>query len=362
MTDPKRRVHERNEMHLTEPRILIVRLSAVGDCVQTMPLACALRDHFPQAYLAWAVEPASAPLVTANSAVDGVIVVPKSFARSLRATLALRRELQRHRFDMTLDPQGLTKSGIVAWLSGARRRMGFARPAAREINPWLQTELVPSRAVHRVDRYLELLCPLGVERTPVRFGLEIPGEAESKTNEFTAQARLRSGYVVLNPGAGWDAKRWPVERFAQVARHLATQGLPSVVTWGGRRERAWAEQIVAESGGTAILAPATSLLELAALLRRARLFVGSDTGPLHLAAAVGTPCIAMFGASEGDACGPYGSGHVVLQAALDNSAGRKRPGADNWAMRQISVVQVTQACDRLLNQSIGSSVNSGKAA
>src|SRR4029453_9133729 len=142
----------------------------------------------------WAVEPASAPLIAANSAVDRVVVVPKRFARSLRGTIALRSELQSHRFDLILDPQGLSKSGLVAWLSCAQRRIGFARPAAREINPWLQTELVPSHAVHRVDRYLELVRPLGVDRTGVRFGLKIPAEAEQKAAELSAQARLRSGY------------------------------------------------------------------------------------------------------------------------------------------------------------------------
>ena len=120
------------------------------------------------------------------------------------------------------------------------------------------------------------------------------------------------------------------------------------MTWGGSRELAFAETIVAQAGGTALLAPATSLLELAVLLRRAQLFVGSDTGPLHLASAVGTCCVALFGASGGDECGPRGSGHVVLQNALDLSPRRKQPGADNWALRQISVAEVCAACDHLL--------------
>jgi ADP-heptose:LPS heptosyltransferase len=124
--------------------------------------------------------------------------------------------------------------------------------------------------------------------------------------------------------------------------------MKSVVTWGGSGELAWAKEIVAASGGSAVLAPSTSLLELAAILSKARLFVGSDTGPLHLAAAVGAPCVAMFGASSVAACGPYGYGHVCLQAAFDQSAGRKRPGADNWAMRQITPDAVCQAANQLL--------------
>jgi ADP-heptose:LPS heptosyltransferase len=133
-----------------------------------------------------------------------------------------------------------------------------------------------------------------------------------------------------------------------VARHAAFHGIKCVVTWGGDKECAWAEAITSQSDGAAVLAPATSLLELAALLKRATLFVGSDTGPLHLAAAVGTPCVALFGASSAAACGPYGAGHICLQEAMDTSPGRKRHEADNWAMRRITVEAVVAACERLL--------------
>jgi lipopolysaccharide heptosyltransferase I len=330
------------------PRILIVRLSAVGDCLQTMPLACAARQHWSNAHITWIVEKGAAPLVEANDAVDRVIVLPMRFATSPRILGWLRKELTRDRFDFTLDPQGLTKSGLVAWLSGSARRIGFAHPAAREINPWLQTELVASRAAHRVERYLELLRPLGIECASVRFGLSIPSAAEEMAVEFANRAELRGGFVALNPGAGWDSKRWPIERYAEVARHLAARGTPSIVSWGGELERAWAQTIVTMSQGAATLAPPTSLLELGAILRRARLFVGSDTGPLHLAAALGTPCVALFGASSSAACGPYGIGHICLQEAIDESAGRKRPDGDNWAMRRISVEAACAACVRAL--------------
>jgi lipopolysaccharide heptosyltransferase I len=331
-----------------KPRILIVRLSAIGDCVLTMPVACALRERFPQAHIAWVVEEAAAPLVKAVGAVDHVIVVPKRFVRSMRSVARLRSELQGERFDLTLDPQGLTKSGFAAWLSAAPRRIGFGRPHSREISPWLQTELVESQAAHVVDHYLELLRPLGIESPRPQFGLSIPTAATEKAEELAALPQHFGGFAVLNPGAGWDSKRWPPERFAEVARHLATRGLSSVVTWGGRRERAWAEAIVAEAAGACAMAPPTSLLELAAILRAARLFIGSDTGPLHLAAAAGTPCIALFGASSGTFCGPRGEGHVILQVAFDRSAARKRPGADNWAMRRITPEMVAAAVDRVL--------------
>jgi heptosyltransferase-1 len=332
------------------PRVLIVRLSAVGDCVQTMPLACAVRQRWPDAHLTWVVEKGAAPLVAACDAVDSLITLPKGFAKSPALLFRLRRELRREQFHFSLDPQGLLKSGLVAWLAAAERRIGFARPTAREINPWFQTQHVVSHARHRVQQYLELLRPLAIDHSHVRFGLKIPNTAHAKLADFVNQPALRTGYVVLNPGAGWDSKRWPLDRYSELAQRLHAHQTPCVVAWGGDQEHAWAKTIVEQSRGAAILAPPTSLIELSALLQRARLFVGSDTGPLHIAAALETPCVALFGASSAVACGPYGQSHITLQKAFDQSPGRRRPGSDNWAMRQITVEAAASASDCLLKR------------
>lgn len=334
----------------TPQRILITRLSAVGDCVQTMPLACALRDLFPQAYIAWIVERAAAPLVETLAEIDRVLVVPKKVLRSPRSIWRIRRELRAERFDLVLDPQSLVKSAGLAWLSGARQRIGFAPPVGREIAPWLNSHRVLSHAVHRIDRYLELLQPLDVTLPPRRFGLRLPPAAEQFAAEATAEKPLRESFAVLNQGAGWDSRLWPTDRFAAVARQLAAWGVGSLVTWGGRRERAWAEEVVAAAGGAAIIAPPTSLLELAAIIRRATLFLGADTGPLHLAAALGTPCVGLFGTTRCQETGPQGPGHLLLQAAYDNGDQRKRPGADNWAMRLITIEMATNACRQILDR------------
>ena len=151
---------------------------------------------------------------------------------------------------------------------------------------------------------------------------------------------------MINPGAGWDSKVWPAERYGEVARKLS---IPSVVAWSGDKERAWAEEIVAAAQGRAQLAPSTSLLELTDLVRRARLFVGSDTGPLHIAAAVGTPCVAMYGPTRPEVCGPYGEGHRVLQSRHESlGSSRKSAGIASEAMLAITAEQVHAACEQLL--------------
>ena len=337
-----------------EPRILITRLSAIGDCVQTLPVASALRDRFPRAFIAWAVEAGAASLVAAHPAIDRVIVVPKRMLASPAAAWQVRQQLVPLRLEIAIDPQGLSKSSAIGWLSGAPRRIGFAGPQGREISGWLNTELVAATSTHMVDRYLELLRPLGIEREaagygPPRFEIAIDAATRQRIASALAGAGLADGFAVINAGAGWDSKRWPTARFAEVARQLGIgYGLSSVVSWGGSRERAWAEEIVAGSEGHARLAPATSLIELAALVTHAKVMIAADTGPLHLAAAVGTPSIGLFGSTRRESCGPYGPRNIALQAAFDGSPGRKLAGADNWAVRRISVDQVLAACETVI--------------
>jgi ADP-heptose:LPS heptosyltransferase len=333
----------------SQPRILITRLSAIGDCVQTLPVAWALRERFPRAFIAWAVEPAAAPIVAATGAVDQVLVVPKRLISSPRAAWQVRNRLLPMCFDLAIDPQALTKSSSIGWLSGAKRRIGFKAPGGREISPWLNNDLVATSRVHMVERYLDLLQPLGIHYPRVRFDLTIDAAAQQTAVELAARLGLSGGYAVVNPGAGWDSKRWPAERFAALVRQLGRKfEQPSLVVWGGDRERKLAEGICAQSDRWGLLAPPTSLLELAAVMQRARLMVAADTGPLQLAAAVGTPCIGLFGTTRREVCRPYGPQHIALQAAFDGSAGRKLPGADNWAVRQITVADVAGACARLL--------------
>lgn len=336
---------------MAAPRILIVRLSAIGDVVHGLPVLCALRDAIPDAHLAWLVEGRTAELLRGHRALNEVINVPKRWLKSPGEVWRLRQKLRAACFDVTIDLQGLSKSAIAAWLSGARRRLGFAGVDGREISRWLNNELVLPTAEHVIDRNLQLLQPLINGPTATRFDLpESPADAA-----FALQACSKSGladdFAVINPGAGWPSKLWSTDRFAAVARHLGeANALATLVVWGGDQERAWAEQIVAQSAGHAKLAPPTSLCQLASLVRRARLFVGSDTGPLHIAAAVGTPSVGLFGPMPAGRNGPYGSRHIAVQKVCLTGTSRERRTAGPESMLAIAVAHVTAACDEILSR------------
>lgn len=334
-----------------ESRILICRLSAIGDCVLTMPVACALRDAFPEAPIAWLVQGGGAQLLRGHRAIDEMIVVPRGWLKSPRKVWSLRQSLLQRKFDIVIDPQSLTKSAAVGWLSAAPRRIGFGRPAGREIAPLLNNELVFPKSSHVVDRSLELLRPLGIRQPSVRFDLPQDGEAVATIDCYLKNRTSPERFVVMNPGAGWDSKIWPADRYGDVAKRLGMKrGLPSIVVWSGEKEKASAEEIVARSRGHAEMADSTSLPELAALLRRASFFVGSDTGPMHIAAAVGTPCVSLFGPTRPEECGPYGEGHETIQRFYQEGSGAERRGSDNRAMRAITVDDVMRACKRLVDQ------------
>lgn len=340
-----------SDMSDRSPRILLVRLSAVGDVIHGLPVLNALRERFPRAFLGWVVEQRAATLLEGHPALDERILVPRGWLKSPRTVWQLRRRLHELRFDVAIDVQGLTKSAVAAWLSGARRRIGFGDEKGRELSRWLNTELVPASAKHIIDSNLQLLLPLGIDRPSVRFDIPEREADGDRARRIMGEAGLAGGFAIVNPGAGWPSKLWPPERYAAVARHLAArQTLPTLVVWAGAQEQAWARQIVAESAGAAQLAPATTLLELAALTRRARLFVGSDTGPLHLAAAVGTPCVGLFGPMPAERNGPYGSQHEAVQKGVFQGTNRQRRTAPPTLMQAIDAQLVCEACDRVLGK------------
>jgi lipopolysaccharide heptosyltransferase I len=306
----------------------LIKLSSLGDVVHALPVAATLRARVPGAHLTWIVERREAEVLRDHPALDALVAVDTRRwrrARGLRdiadvvtAVRQTRRRLRAAAFDVALDLQGLLKSGVLAAATRAPLRIGFAARRCREPLAALFTNRrvePPPAARHVVDQHLALLGPLAVTEPVREFHLPRDYAAEARTDAFLAERGLVPGrrLVVLNPGAGRVDKRWPVERFRVLAERLGEDpDAVVVVVWGPGEEPA-ARRIAPAANGRAVCAPPTSLDELVALLRRASVLVAADTGPLHLAAALGTSCVGLYGPTSAVRNGPYGTGHRCLQ-------------------------------------------------
>ncbi|MFH0937907.1 MAG: glycosyltransferase family 9 protein [Planctomycetota bacterium] len=318
------------------PRILLVRLSAFGDCLHAVPTLVALRRHFPNAEIGWAIEALSHSLLKGHQMVDHFHVFPRqafkwrqegTFLERMQATRSFRKELAAVGYEIAIDLQGLTKSGLVTWWSGAKHRIGFRGEDSHEINMLFNSERItpPHEAVHVVEKNLSLLQPLSVQQPhkPEWIMPSYQPEIES-LRTFLAECGLlqENGaareYCIVNPGATWVTKRWAPESFGAVAKGLIEQHhLPVIVPWVGEEEKKAAQIIVAAAGTGAFLAPPTDLRQLAALISQTVLFVGNDTGPLHLAVAMNVHTVAIFGATDPLRNGPYGHKHRMQTGGVD---------------------------------------------
>ncbi len=310
--------------------VLIAKLSSLGDVVHALPVAATLAARRPGARLTWIVEAREAGVLRGHPALAEVITVDTRRWRRLdgaagvigavRAMAAVRRRLRAARFDVALDLQGLIKSGLLVALSRAPLRLGFRARRCREPLSALFTNRrvdPPPAARHVVEQYLALLGPLEVGPPVLEFRLPSDPGAEATVDAFLGEAGLkpRDRLVVLNPGAGRPEKRWPVTAFGRLAARLAGEGAARVLVAWGPGEEAAARAIAAAAGeGRAVPAPPTDLPALVALLRRASVVVAADTGPLHLAAALGTPCVGLYGPTRPERNGPYGPGHRALHS------------------------------------------------
>ncbi len=304
-------------MALTEARnILIIKPSSIGDVVHTLPIWNLLHRRYPQARISWLVAPSCAGII------DGLPELrllrferqgwAKAWYKPSAAAELLRfgRDLRRDRYDLVIDVQGLFRSASFAFLTGAPIRIGFAN--ARELAWMFYTHRIPVPTMdqHAVDRYLSLLPAIGCPSSPVEFPFPL-------TDAHRQAARGMLGtiarFAVLCPGANWATKRWPIERFADLVRPLKDRfGLDCVVAGGPE---------VADLGnripGTTNLCGKTSLMQLAALFEAASLVIANDSGPMHIASALGRPLVAIFGPTNPIRTGPYGRMETVVRANLD---------------------------------------------
>jgi len=326
-------------------RVLVVRLGALGDVLRTLPAVRLLRQTFPAARIAWIAEDLSRPVLEGHTAVDDLIRFPlrelrESPGRLVSILRALRDDLRARRFDVALDFQGSLKSGLVAWISGARRRVGFAPGHAREWSHVLSTHWVrpADPRINRVEKALAIAEGVGARGEEIGVGLMEGGDDAAEAERILAG--LAPGgrrVVILSPGTSelQRHKRWPPARYGAVAAALARSGASVPVVFWGPGEEDLAAAAVAASGGNAVLAPRTTLRVLAAVLRRAMLFIGGDTGPMHLAWAVGCPVVALFGPTDPRLNAPIGPAHVVLRAGRSMD----RLDADDVARAALAILR-----------------------
>jgi heptosyltransferase I len=305
---------------MTGCRILVVRLGAMGDIIHTLPAVASLKQGFPGCTITWAVESKWRYLLADNPSVDEVIPVDR---HSVRAVLALRRRLHDRRFDIGIDFQGLIKSAVVASFGRPDKIYGYDRSSAREkIACLFYSGVVKPSAVHIVDRNLELAAAAGASSSVKFFSLP-PGEPQGQLPPVP--------FVLANPFAGWESKQWPIDCYAELAARLQRELDVQLVINAAQKidvPGAWPH--------------ASGIRGLVYATRRALAVVGVDSGPMHLAAALGKPGVAIFGPTDPARNGPYGDSITVLRAP-DATTTYKRTGTIDESMRRITPEQVVSA-------------------
>jgi heptosyltransferase-1 len=343
-------------------KILIVRLGALGDIVHAVPAAAALRAAFPEAQIDWLVDARHRAMVELVTVVDRVVVLERA---TIGGWAEVARRMRQVHYDAAIDFQGLLKSAVLARASGAARVLGFsiwhlrekfARPFYSEtdgghtghaVNPD-RAGAGPRQVRHVIYKNLHLLRSMGVNDQRVAFPLapvESPALAEVRSTPEGARP-----FALINPGAAWPNKRWPPERYGEVAAFLRdVRGLPSVILWGPGEEGV-ARAVVHASAGAAKMAPPTALADLLALSRAASLMVSGDTGPLHIATAAGTPAVSLFGPTDPCRNGPWSQDDVcVSRFGACGCHYERRCRQPLWCLAGIPVSEVTAAVQQRLS-------------
>jgi len=316
-------------------KILLIKMSSMGDVIHALPAACALRERFGRASITWLVDQRFSAIVRGHPAVDEVIAAPGSRALAgwpradlLRATVqyALAPALRRKNFDLVIDLQGLFRTGVLAAATGARRRIGFANAREGAAVFYTQRHHIP-RSLHAVDRCLQLIAPLGAGGL-TRYGLSPSAPAQARAREELARVGLEEGtpYLVISPRSANPIKEWPAERFAQLAQILwQKHRLPSILI-GTRADEAVGRRIAREAGAGAFVLTGTPLDVSLALIAGSAGMVANDSGPLHLAVALGRPVVGIYGPTDPARTGPYGQ----MQAVVRENASCIACGGKRW--------------------------------
>jgi len=343
--------------------ILIVKTSAIGDVTHTMPALNCLRSHFPEAHITWLVEEAASDLIIGHKAVNRVLVSKRqkwvkefrsgSWAGSIKKARNFVKRLRDREYDLVIDFQGLLKSGIWVWLSRGKKRVGFGKGMQHsECSYLFLNKKVPAvdMEIHALDRELLLLEAIDISCTELIYDFPITPVHRQNVEQLLDNAGFKKKgqtLIAINPQTKWETKLWYNDRFAELADKLAEEGAFVVFTGGAADRKVILEIQEKMSHKSLDLTGKSSLKELAALYERADLVISTDTGPMHIAAAMGTPVVALFGPTAPWRTGPHGDGHQVLRHDLPCSPCFKRQclmdKEKKKCMKTITVSQVVDA-------------------
>jgi len=355
---------EKRLIHIDPPRsILLVKLSAIGDVVHTLPLLEVLRENFPQAKIDWLVEEEASPIIRGHKGIDRVIVsLRKSWQKRLlspkgRFSLVSEvrrfvRELRTHEYDLVIDLQGLFKSGLLTGLARGRRKIGFTGSREGSILFLTDRPYPFDYNRHALDRYLLAAEYLGCSVNS--WSGKIPLRSEDKERIDHLLARCFSPgdvLIAVNPMARWVTKLWSEKQFSRLAERLREELSLRVIFTGSPSDRPVIERIIADLNPQPLnLAGRTTLRELAFLYTRCGLVVTTDTGPMHIAAAMGVPVVALFGPTAPWRTGPHGKGHSVIRKDLACSPCFRKKCSHMTCMESITVEDVFDAVRKVMEQ------------
>ena len=347
-------------------KILVVRLGSMGDVIHAIPSVAALRQAFPNAKIGWAIEERwaellcspfaghSGPLSPQRPLVDLVHTVNTFkwrsnlfFSQTRREVNELKRTLRIEKYDAAIDFQGALKSAVIARWAKPRAIYGFFSPREKLARRFY-SQKIQAAGTHIVEQNLSLAESLAQVKIKMPAALLPHDEAAEQKMQHWLYQRKISRFALLNPGAGWGAKQWPADRYGEVAKKLADDGLSCLINFGPQEEKL-AKIVQQESGGSAQPVEC-SITDLIALTRGASLFIGGDTGPMHLAAALSVPVVAIFGPTDPARNGPFATRNIVLRNPASSTSYSHHSNADEGLL-QISVQEVLAAAQQLIGSS-----------
>jgi len=343
--------------------ILIVKLSAIGDVIHTLPVLNAVRKRYPDAHIAWLVEEAASSIIEGHTALNRVLVSKRkswikgvaghSCLDNIREAFSFIKELRDTKYDLILDFQALLKSGILIGLARGRRKIGFDKGMQHQEHSYIfLNERVPpvDMEIHALTRGMMLLKAIGISSDEVEYNIYISDQDRKKADDLLHQHGKKEYKLLaaINPVAKWETKLWDKAKFAELADRLINQYNARLLFTGSMEDRELILDIISRMKRKAYnLAGMTSLKTLAAVYKKTDFIISTDTGPMHLAAAVGTPVVALFGPTAPWRTGPFGPGHQIIRADLECSPCFKRQCKTIDCMKQISVEQVLDGVKRL---------------